>query len=100
MLDTPQTNGRMCPPTKALYELITERRMEHEDDPAFARHIAAAVEITTMDGKQRLAKNRGKKRLMIDAAIGLVMAVGEAAKPPEEEEAAPNIRVWGDDEAA
>lgn len=100
MLDTPQTNGRMCPPTKALYELITEGRLEHDGDPALARHVAAAVEITTMEGKQRLTKNRGKKRLMIDGAIALVMAVGEAAKPPAEAEAAPNIRVWGDDEAA
>jgi hypothetical protein len=100
MIDTPQTNARMCPPTKALYELIVEGRLAHEGDPAFARHIAAAIEITTQDGKQRLAKIRGHKRRMIDAAIALVMAVGEAAKPAEEAATAPGIRVWGADEAA
>lgn len=77
MVETPQTNARMCPPTAGLYELITAGRLAHDGDPAFARHIAAAIEVTTMDGKTRLAKDRRRKR-MIDAAIALVMAVGLA----------------------
>lgn len=104
MLEMPQTNARMCPPTAGLYELITARRLAHDGDPAFARHIASAVEVTTMDGKTRLAKYRGKRRTMIDAAIGLVMAVGLAldAQPrAAEPDTAPGIiLLGGDDDAA
>lgn len=101
MLEMPQTNARMCPPTKALYELITGRRLAHDGDPAFARHIASAIEVTTQDGKTRLAKYRGKRRRMIDAAIGLVMATGEAlGQQPAEGEPEPAIFSLDDIEAA
>lgn len=100
MLEMPQTNARMCPPTAGLYELITTRRLAHDGDPAFARHIASAVEVTTQDGKTRLAKYRGKRRTMIDAAIGLVMAVGLAlGEQPTETEAEPGIYSLDDIEA-
>ena len=97
MLEMPQTNARMCPPTKALYELIVERRLEHDGDRAFARHVASAVEITTLDGKQRLAKNRGKKRRMIDAAIGLVMATAVAQEPAPAPEHPPTLHLADED---
>lgn len=103
MLEFPQTNGRMVAPTKALFELIKERRLAHDGDSRFARHIANVVYTQVSGGGGRLTKVRGRTedatRNANDAAIGLVMVVSEAGKPPEEQ-VSPNIRVWGDDEAA
>lgn len=97
MIEMPQTNGRMVPPTQALYELIIDRRLLHDGDPTLARHIRNAVAKTVEGGGQRLAKRGGRPN---DAAIALVMAVGEAMRREEAEDVTPNIRVWGDDEAA
>lgn len=98
MLEHPQTNQRMCPATAGLYQLITERRLAHDGDPAFARHVASAIEVTTMDGKTRLAKDRRAAKRMIDAAIGLVMAVGLALGARPAAETARDIGVlWLDD---
>lgn len=103
MVEYPQTNARMCPPTTAVYQLVVEGRLAHDGDQALARHIAAAVEVATLDGKSRLGKGadrRGRRRRN-DGAIALLMAAG-LALGHEAEAAAPepSIRVWGDDEAA
>lgn len=103
MVEYPQTNARMCPPTTAVYQLIVEGRLAHEGDPTLKRHIAGAVEVTTLDGKTRLSKGidrRGRKR-RVDGAIALLMAAGLAlGQEQAEAEATPGIRVWGADEAA
>lgn len=100
MIEYPQTNGRMCPPTAALYTLVTDRRLAHDGDPALARHIAGAIEVTTMEGKTRLSKARGRRRVMIDGAIALVMAVGLAlaAEPEPAPLAIPGIHILGGDD--
>lgn len=76
MIKWPQTNARMCPGTKALYELIVDDRLEHDGDPVLSRHVRAAKAYQTREGGFRLAK--GKIRKKIDAAIALVMVAGLA----------------------
>lgn len=103
MVEYPQTNARMCPPTTAVYQLVVEGRLAHDGDAALARHIAAAAEVTTLEGKTRLGKQkdrRGRSR-RVDGAIALLMAAGLAlGHEAEAAEPAPRVRVWGDDEAA
>lgn len=103
MIEFPQINSRMVAPTKALYELIVERRLRHDGDPRFARHIANAIYTQVSGGGGRLTKIRGRTedaaRNANDAAIGLVMVVSEAAKPPATV-VTPGVRVWGDDAVA
>ena len=79
MIEVPQTDARMKPPTQALYELILDRRLVHDGDPTLARHIRNAV-AKQVEGGQRLTKKGGRPN---DAAIALVMAVGEAMRPQE-----------------
>lgn len=103
MIEHPQTNARMCPPTTATYELVVTGRLIHDGDPALGRHVAAAVEVTTLEGKTRLGKGSDKRgrRRRNDGAIALLMAVGSALGHEVAEEAAqPGILIWGDDEAA
>jgi phage terminase large subunit-like protein len=87
MIEFPQTNSRMVAPTKALYELIKECRLQHDGDPRFARHMGNVVYTQVSGGGGRLTKVRGRTedaaRNANDAAIGLVMVVSEAGKPPE-----------------
>jgi phage terminase large subunit-like protein len=97
MIEFPQTNSRMVAPTKALYELIVERRLAHDGDPRFARHVANAVYTQVSGGGGRLTKVRGRTedaaRNANDAAIGLVMVVSEAGKPPEPASPEPRVIV-------
>jgi phage terminase large subunit-like protein len=100
MVEHPQTNARMCPPTTATYELVVTGRLMHDGDPALARHVAAAVEVTTLEGKTRFGKGsdrRGRRRRN-DGAIALLMAVGSALGHEVAEEDEPIIIVI--DEAA
>lgn len=101
MIEFPQTNSRMVAPTKALYELIMDRRLAHEGDPAFARHIRNAIYTQVSGGGGRLTKVRGRAedatRNANDAAIGLVMVVSEA-REPEPEQTAVQIFLPPDDD--
>jgi phage terminase large subunit-like protein len=87
MIEVPQTDGRMKPPTQALYELILDRRLIHDGDPTLARHIRNAV-AKQIEGGQRLTKKGGRPN---DAAIALVMAVGEAMRREPEPDGDPAI---------
>jgi phage terminase large subunit-like protein len=97
MIEFPQTNSRMVSPTKALYELIKERRLAHDGDPRFARHVRNAVYVQVSGGGGRLSKVRGRTedaaRNANDAAIGLVMVVSEAGEPPEPAPPEPRVIV-------
>lgn len=102
MQEFPQTNSRMCPPTTAVYQLIVEGRLQHEHDPALARHIASAVEMTTLEGKTRLGKGkdrRGRSR-RVDGAIALLMAAGLALGHEAATDYEPQIVVIGDEDEA
>jgi len=103
MIEHPQTDARMCPPTTATYELIVDGRLRHAGDPALTRHVAAAVEYTTTGGKTRLTKGvdrRGRRRRN-DGAIALLMMVGMAlGHKPDEGEGEPIIIIVGEERAA
>lgn len=98
MVEIPQTDGRMKPPTQALYELVIDRRLQHDGDPMLARHVRNAV-AKQVEGGQRLVKRGGRPN---DAAIALVMMTGEAMRreEPEEAKAEPAILFFDDDEVA
>lgn len=97
MVEVPQSDGRMKPPTQALYELVIDRRLLHDGDPTLARHIRNAV-AKQIEGGQRLVKRGGRK---MDAAIGLVMAVAEAMRKEEPAEEPRDIGIlWLDAEGA
>jgi len=96
MVEMPQTNTRMCPPTQALYELIIDQRLGHEGDPALARQMGDAVAKQVSGGGQRLVKTHDRREN--DGPIALVMSVAEAGKPAEPSKV-PQFWVFDDDEA-
>ena len=71
LVEIPQTHARMAPASQGLYELIVQRRLRHDGDPALAAHIREAVAAAVPDGGWRLAK--GPARRPIDGAIALAM---------------------------
>lgn len=81
--EIPQTHARMVPASTQLYELITTKRLKHNGDPLFARHIknAVAKQVAGMDG-WRLSKGTSKKRM--DGAIAAAMAASLAHQPQPE----------------
>ncbi len=96
MEEVPQTNARMVPATKALYELITTRRLVHDGDPMLRGHVRAivAVQVSGEDRGQRISK--GKARRKIDGAIALAMVAHLAGEPPERQA---RTTLWiGDDD--
>lgn len=76
MVEVPQSAARMVPACQATYDLAVHDRIEHNGDPRFARHVAAAVAQQTPAGGWRLVK--GKAKAKMDAAIALVLAVSAA----------------------
>lgn len=98
MVEIPQSDGRMKPPTQALYELVIDRRLQHDGDPTLARHVRNAV-AKQIEGGQRLVKRGGRPN---DAAIALVMMTGEAMRREEIEDTkpAPAILFFDDEEVA
>lgn len=81
MVNMPQTPARMCPATAALFEAVIQGRLRHDGDPVLTSHVKAARVHRQRRGGEMLEKqSRGKK---IDAAIALVMAVGEASAAME-----------------
>ena len=69
MVEIPQTAARMVPASQRLYELIIQGLLEHDGDPAMARHVANTEAKESPTGGWRLVK--GKARQPMDAAIAL-----------------------------
>ncbi len=89
MVKMPQTPARMCPATAALFEAIIQGRLRHDGDPVLTSHVKSARVHRQRRGGEMLEKqSRGKK---IDAAIALVMAVGEASAAMQAEE---SVILW------
>ena len=80
MLEWPQTDTRMVPATQTTYEAIVRGVLEHDGNPAFARHVANAAAVQTNRGGQRLTKGRVRRHNQIDAAVALCMAVDQAMR--------------------
>jgi phage terminase large subunit-like protein len=100
MVEWPQTPMRMVPATQALYEAICtpcecgQRRLEHDGDPALARHLSNVMARSMRGGGQMLEKKqRGKK---IDLAIALLMVVGLLTTGKEQK--SHGIWIPGDDD--
>ena len=84
MVEIPQTAQRMVPASQALYERIAQGLLEHDGDPALARHIRNAVATESSAGGWRLAK--GKARKPMDAAIATAMCLYLLSQPVEDVE--------------
>lgn len=82
MIEWPQNNARMCPASETVYELIENRRIEHDGDEEMRQQILAAVVMDTERG-WRISKRKSLQR--IDAAVTLAMVCDvavEMRKPP------------------
>lgn len=77
MVEFPQHNARMVPASQLMYDLVAERRIVHDGDVEFARHVQGAAVRETERG-WRIAKARSEAR--IDALVAAVMAVDRAAE--------------------
>lgn len=83
MVETPQSDQRMCPASEKLYELIMTKKLAHDGDPTLRRHVHAAVAMEKPRG-WRLTRPKGSKR-HIDALIALIMAVSVAFRPDQQD---------------
>ena len=89
MEEYPQTAPRMVPPITAIYELVMDPcacgspRLEHDGDPALARHVRNAAPKNLRRGGQMLEKGVTKRK--IDLVIAMVMALGVILKLEEED---------------
>ena len=73
------TNGtRMIPVTKTMRDLILDRGLSHDGNPALGRHIANARLKHDARGSRMTKDYKGSTRY-IDAAVASVLAVGRAA---------------------
>jgi phage terminase large subunit-like protein len=79
MIEFPQSNERLVPASKALYEAIHEGRLRHDGDPVLRSHVisAGAKDVSGGEG-WRFSKAASKK--LIDGCICLVMGIEEALK--------------------
>lgn len=78
MVELPQTDARMVPAAQTLYQLVTEKRLRHNGDPAFARHVGNAIADRRPRG-WRLSKANPRRK--IDAVIACAIAVMRAQEP-------------------
>lgn len=78
MEEFPQTDERMAPATMRTYDLIVTKAIEHDGDPTYADHIAAAATKPVSDRSFRMTK-RGATGPM-DAAVATAMAAPFAAE--------------------
>jgi phage terminase large subunit-like protein len=82
MVEFPQSSQRMVPACQRAYEIICAGNMVHAGSPVFSDQVLSAAPRQTNEG-WRLSKGKAKRK--IDAAIGLVMALDRASRPPVQE---------------
>lgn len=73
----PQTLQRMGPATQRFYEMVTNRKLEHDGDQRLTRHLGNA-QLKTDSRGSRLAKDARNSPRKIDLAVAMVMAVDRA----------------------
>lgn len=76
MVEVPQTDARLVPAARQLYDLVVERRLVHDGDPTFADHLRSVTAKARGTG-WRLTKPHGSGR-RIDGAAALLDALTEA----------------------
>lgn len=74
----PQTLTYMGPATQRFYEMVTNGKIEHDGNPALARHLDNAQLKTDTQGSRLVKDAKGSPR-KIDLAVASVMAVHRAA---------------------
>lgn len=72
MVETPQTDARMCPASELLYRLVMEKTLQHDGDPVLKRHIHASIQKHKERG-WRLARPAGTRRAN-DGGVALAMS--------------------------
>jgi phage terminase large subunit-like protein len=65
---------KLCQASQLLYELIITGQLAHDGDPAFVRHMDAAVAKQTSGGSAAWQLVKGKARKKMDAAVAAAMA--------------------------
>jgi phage terminase large subunit-like protein len=80
MLEVPQSLERMTPAAGLAYEMVKRHEISHDGDPVLETQVLNAVARYNERGFT-LAKSRSKDR--IDAAVAMVLALFEAARPEE-----------------
>lgn len=76
MIEVPQSDARMVPAAKTLYDLVVTGRLAHDGDPTLAAHLANVVAKPRGENGWRISKPRGSAK-MIDGAVALAMALTE-----------------------
>ena len=76
MVEFPQQPARMCPASQGLFEVVVERKIEHEGDPILDAHIAAAAPRDVAGRGWRLDKDLAKSPS--DGAIAVAIGVDRA----------------------
>lgn len=79
MVEVPQTDARLVPATRRLYDAITEGRLCHDGDPTLAAHMANVI-AKERGSSWRLA-HPGNPLKKIDGAQALVNAFTEIPEP-------------------
>lgn len=96
--EVPQTASRMVPATSITYELLTNRLLAHNGDPALRRHIANAAVKQVPGLGVRLTKGRSKRPM--DAAIALALVCQAAVERSQTRETEHAPRLWLPEELA
>jgi len=78
MVNFPQTHSRMIPACGNAYELISNARVRHDNDPQFTDQVMSAAQRITDQG-WRLSKGRSKRK--IDACIAMVLLLDRITAP-------------------
>lgn len=76
MVKFPQGHVDMCRASQGLFEAVAEKRIEHDGDPIFDAHVAAATPKDVPGKGWRLDKDAAHSPS--DGAVALAMAVDEA----------------------
>ena len=83
MEEVAQTDTAMVPAAQTLYQLVVQGLVEHDGNPAFARHMKAAVAVQARGGNGGWRLSKGQTRKRMDAAIAAAIAAWLATQPDE-----------------
>lgn len=79
----PQSPARMTPATKRFTDMVLTRRLTHDGNPAFTRHVSNAVLKNDSRGT-RISKETRHSARRIDLAVAAIMAVERAVNQSPE----------------
>jgi phage terminase large subunit-like protein len=73
----PQSASRMTPATQRFTDMVNQRQLSHNGDPALARHVSNAVLKSDARGTRIYKENKNSAK-KIDLAVASVMALERA----------------------